>query len=134
MRVQDNRSLVSVYLWFVLRQLDQHHEDFMESRNMKVGDLAMHRARGATDRMRAAEALAMPLMNLYGALTRAAIIGGMTFEQVREKVASVLQDEHNSISDLADVFVGCFQPPQTGETMTAKQCSAAKKAAQRLSP
>ncbi len=110
-----NNSLVLVYTWFVLRLLDQHQEEFMEGRTTKIGDLALHKEmNGPGDGRRAAGALAMPLMNLYSALSRAALESGVTEEQATQMVVDVLLDRDKTVTDLAEVFGICYQPPQIG--------------------
>ncbi len=115
MRVREkSNNLVSIYLWFVLRHLDQHHKEYAESRALKIGDLALHRDDPLKDRRRLAEALAMPMMNFYSALGRVALKKSETREQVKQKIVGVLMDREKTIKDLVTVFSTCFEPPRTG--------------------
>lgn len=103
------------YTWFVLMQLDQHREQSMGDRTLKIKDLAFHKEHsGPGDRRRAAEALAVPLMNLYSALGKAGLDGGVTMDQARQMIVSVLLDGEQTVLDLAAVFGKCYRFPDEG--------------------
>ncbi len=115
MRAEVTGYTARVYTWFALRLLGQHQEEFMKGRTMKIGELALHNGNGPVDRRSAAGALAMPLMNLYSALGRAALESGVTEEQATQMVVDVLLDRDKTVTDLAEVFGRCYQPPQAGQ-------------------
>jgi hypothetical protein len=110
-----NDSSAPVYTWFVLMQLDQHCEQSMGDRALKIKDLALHKDHSGTgDLQRAAEALAVPLMNLYSALGRAGLDSDVTMDQAKQMVVGVLLDGEKTVLDLAEVFGKCYRFPDEG--------------------
>ena len=111
-----NDGLAPVYTWLVLRQLDQHREQSMDNRVIKIKDLAFHKEQnGPEDRRRAAEALAVPLMNLYSALRNAGLESGMTVGQAKQMIVGVLLDGEKTVVDLAAAFGKCYRFPYEEE-------------------
>ncbi len=108
-----NNDLAATYAWFVLKRFDQHQEDIVNG-TMKMGKLALHKASpDPGERRRAAEALAMPLLNLYSALRRAAL-EDVTQEEAKQMVVAVLLDGEKTVEDLAAVFTRCYPSPLMG--------------------
>ena len=115
MPAQENDSPAPAYTWFVLMQLDQHREQSMGDRALKIKDLALHKDHsGLEDRQRAAEALAVPLMNLYSALGKAGLDSNVTMDQAKQMVVGVLLDGEKTVLDLAEVFGKCYRFPDEG--------------------
>ena len=115
MREQENDSPAPAYTWIVLMQLDQHRERSMGDRALKIKDLALHKNHGGLeDRQRAAEALAVPLMNLYSALGKAGLDGSVTVDQAKQMIVGVLLDGEKTVLDLAAVFEKCYRFPEEG--------------------
>ena len=110
-----NDSPAPAYTWFVLMQLDQHREQSMGGRALKIKDLALHKGySGPEDLQRAAEALAVPLMNLYSALGNAGLDSNVTMDQAKQMVVGVLLDGEKTVLDLAAVFDKCYRFPEEG--------------------
>ena len=110
-----NDSPAPAYTWFVLMQLDQHREQSMGDRALKIKDLALHKDySGPEDLQRAAEALAVPLMNLYSALGKAGLDSDVTMDQAKQMVVGVLLDGEKTVLDLAEVFGKCYRFPDEG--------------------
>ena len=108
-------STASAYTWFVLMQLDQHREQSMGDEALKIKDLALHKNHsGPGDLQRAAEALAVPLMNLYSALGKAGLDSGVTMDQAKQMIVGVLLDGEKTVLDLAAVFDKCYRFPEEG--------------------
>ncbi len=106
-------DLISVYTWFVLMQLDQHRKDVADCRSMKIRELAFYSGHeGPDDRRRAAEALALPLMNLYSALGKTALERGVSMDQAKQMIVGVLLDGEKTVTDLAAALDECYQLPQ----------------------
>ncbi len=115
MHAQENDSLAPAYTWFVLMQLDQHREQSIGERPLRIKDLALHKEHsGPEDRQRAAEALAVPLMNLYSALGQAGLDSNVTMDQAKQMVVGVLLDGEKTVLDLAEVFGKCYRFPDEG--------------------
>jgi hypothetical protein len=107
-----NDHLTPIYTWFVLMQLDQHHKEFMDGSRLKIRELALHKgSNGHGDLRRAAESLAMPLMNLYSALGGAELKRDVSPEQAKEKVVCVLLDKEKTVTDLAAALDACYLCP-----------------------
>jgi hypothetical protein len=97
-------------------QLDQHREQSMGDRALKIKDLAFHKDySGPEDLQRAAETLAVPLMNLYSALGKAGLDSNVTMDQAKHMVVGVLLDGEKTILDLAAVFSECYRFPDEGQ-------------------
>ena len=110
-----NDSPAPAYTWLVLMQLDQHREQSMGDKALKIKDLALHKDySGPEDRRGAAEALAVPLMNLYSALGKAGLDGGVTMAQAKQMIVGVLLDGEKTVLDLAAVLEKCYQFPDEG--------------------
>jgi hypothetical protein len=109
-----NDSPAPAYTWFVLLQLDQHHEQSIGEGALRIKDLALHKDHGPGDRQRAAEALAVPLMNLYSALGKAGLDNSLTMDQAKEMIVGVLLDGEKTVLDLAAVFGKCYRFPEEG--------------------
>jgi len=110
-----NDSPAPAYTWFVLLQLDQHHERSIGEGTLKIKDLALHKEHsGPEDRQRAAETLAVPLMNLYSALGEAGLDGCVTMDQAKQMIVDVLLDGEKTVLDLAAVFGKCYRFPEEG--------------------
>lgn len=116
MPAQDrNDSPAPAYTWFVLMQLDQHHEQSMGDTALKIKDLAFHKEHtGPEDRQRAAEALALPLMNLYSALGKAGLDNSVTMDQAKDLIVGILLDGEKTVLDLAAIFGKCYRFPDEG--------------------
>jgi hypothetical protein len=107
-----NDCPATAYTWFVLMQLDQHRERSMGVEALKIKDLALYKGNsGPEDRRRAAEVLAMPLMNLYSALGKAGLADTVTMDQAKQKIVGVLVDGEKTILDLAAAFEICYRFP-----------------------
>jgi hypothetical protein len=115
MTQERNDSAASAYTWFVLMQLGQHREQSMGDTALKIKDLAFHKEHsGPEERQRAAETLAVPLMNLYSALGRAGLAGGVTADQAKQQIVGVLLDGEKTVQDLAAAFCKCYCFPEEG--------------------
>ncbi len=104
------------FTWLVLRQLDQHRKAFRDGRTIKIKELAFNEENGEpTNRQRAAEALAVPMMNLYSALGEAELASGMTMERAKEIIVNVLMDGEKTVLDLSEAFDRCYRfAPEEG--------------------
>jgi len=111
-----NNNLADVYTWFILKQLNQHNEDFATCQKLTIKNLHFYNDLASPENKRLlAEALAIPLVNLYQSLGKADFEKGMTKDKAKESLIDILIDGTKSIVELATVADDCFHFPNEGD-------------------
>jgi hypothetical protein len=110
-----NNNLADVYTWFNLKQLNQHSEDFDSCQKLTIKQLAFYNELASVAAKRlAAEALAIPLVNLYQSIGKADFEKGMTKDKSKDSLIAILMDGTKTIVELATVADSCFHFPNEG--------------------
>jgi hypothetical protein len=111
-----NNNLADIYTWFNLKQLNQHSEDFDSSQKLTIKQLAFYNELASAEAKRlAAEALAIPLVNLYQSIGKADFEKGMTKAKAKNALIEILVDGKKTIVELATVADDCFHFPNEGD-------------------
>ena len=111
-----NNNPADLFTWFNLKQLKQLSKDFDSSQKLTVKQLNFYNELASAEAKRlAAEALAIPLVNLYQSIGKADFEKGMTKDKAKDSLIDVLVDGTKTIVELATVADSCFHFPNEGE-------------------
>ncbi len=104
-----NNNLAHVQTWFNLKLLNEHKRSFEQAKDLKISQLNFYKELGSPqDKRRNAEALVIPLMNLYETIGKAGFEPGVTKAKAKERLVNVLVQQDNTMVDLAGAADACY--------------------------